>query len=641
MSGIAGIYHLDGRPVDPTLLTRMTDIIADRGPDGEGHWLDGSVGLGHRMLNTTSASLHQKQPVVDDTGQLAITADARIDNRDELIGTLGVNGQARGQITDAELILRAYGKWGEACPEKLLGDFAFAIWDRREHHLFCARDPIGIKPFYYYHDGDRFLCASEPQQIFQDPSIARQPNLCLIGRYLLNDFSEREETLYAGVTRLPPAHSLICNAEQIHKRQYWDVDPAKEIRYSTDEEYAEHFLALFRDAVKSRLRSSGPVGAWLSGGLDSSSIVCMAQKLSQEGALENKGFETFSIVFDELPCDERPYIDAVVQKWGLTSHTFLYEQNLAAVDIQKLSCYPGVLYDPVLFMLGPAQESAARNGIKVILSGVGGDDLLATGFYHLADLLRRLRIRDLVAQIKGDTITYGSRPLDLLLHHALRPLIPHPVKMALRGLLKAFRRNGIPPWMNADFVEQFRLKDYLRKVAPLQRFPTLSQGQIYHHLGFGWNNNVGLPLIDQFAAHFSLECRYPFFDRRLVEYLLGIPEEQRWWRDRPKTVLRNAMRDILPEAVRERKTKADFCPVYDRELKGRQREEVSKIIRTLALADLGVVYDKAIWHMFRAYCQGKSEHANPLVVILMLELWYRTEFNQNPLNELQGAMLWQ
>src|SRR5919109_4236701 len=201
MSGIAGIYHLDGHPANPVLLTRMTDIIADRGPDGEGHWLAGPVGLGHRMLHTTSESLHQKQPVVDDTGQLVITADARIDNRDELISTLEVDRHHKGEISDAELILKAYEKWGQACPEKLLGDFAFAIWDGREHRLFCARDPIGIKPFYYYLDGKRFLWASEPRQIFQDAAISRQPNLCLVGRYLLNDFSEREETLYVGVRR--------------------------------------------------------------------------------------------------------------------------------------------------------------------------------------------------------------------------------------------------------------------------------------------------------------------------------------------------------------------------------------------------------------------------------------------------------
>ena len=628
MSGIAGIYNLDGRPANRTLLRRMTDVIAHRGPDRAGHWINGPVGLGHRMLHTTPESLYEKQPMVDETRQLVINADARIDNREELITTLEVNGKPREQITDAELILKAYQKWGEACPGKLLGDFAFAIWDGRERRLFCARDPIGIKPFYYYLNGERFLWASEPRQIFQDASISRQPNLALIGRYLLDDFSEREETLYTGVTRLPPAHSLTCNGEEIQKRQNWDVNPSKEIRYRTDEEYAEHFLALFRDAVKSRLRSNGPVGAWLSGGLDSSSIVCMAQKLYQEGGIENKGFETFSNVFDELPCDERPYIEAAVRKWNLTANTFVHEENVASVDIHKVHCYPDVLYDPTLCMFEPALKSAGQKGIKVILNGIGGDDLLASGFYHLADLLRRLRLRDLVAQVKADAATYEKRPLDLLLSSALTPLIPHPIKIALRGMFKPIHGNGIPPLLKRDFVKKFRLKDQLRREAPLRRFPTLSQQQIYNGLCSGWNTNVGLSIFDLFTTRFSLEERYPFFDRRLVEYLLAIPEEQRWWHDRPKTILRNAMQDILPEAIRQRKTKTDFCPVHDMELKGRQREKVGEVFRRPALAGLGIVDDQSIRQMFEAYCRGASEHWAPLSVIIGLELWYRKEFNE-------------
>ncbi len=255
MSGIAGIYNLDGRPVDASFLTRMTDSIAHRGPDGAGHWSDGPVGLGHRILRTTPESIHERQPLADETGQCVISADARIDNRDELIATLECDGRPKEEITDAELILKAYRKWRERCSEKLLGDFAFAIWDRRERHLFCARDPIGIKPFYFFTDGKRILWSSEPIQIFQDTSIPRKPNLALIGRYLLNDFSEREETLYVGIARLPPGHSLSCTGDEVRKRQFWDVDPTKQIRYRTDGEYAEHFLALFQDACSMNFRA--------------------------------------------------------------------------------------------------------------------------------------------------------------------------------------------------------------------------------------------------------------------------------------------------------------------------------------------------------------------------------------------------
>lgn len=626
MSGIAGIYNLDGRPVDPALLMRMTDVISHRGADGAGHWIDGPVGLGHRMLHTTPESLYEAQPLINETGQLVMIADARIDNRDELIATLAVNTKPKEQITDAELILKAYQKWGGNCPEKLQGDFAFVIWDNSNQRVFCARDPIGIKPFYYYVGESRFLCASEPSQFFQYPSISKEANLALIGRYLLNDFSEREETLYKQINRLPPAHCLTCGKGGIRKIQYWDIDPSNEIRYKKDEEYAEHFLDLFQQSVKACLRSNGPVGAWLSGGLDSSSIVCTAQKLYREGVVKDKGFETFSIVFDELSCDEKPYIEAVINKWKLTAHSFVYEENADSVDIDRVRCYPDILYDPTLFMTEPPLRRARERGIKIILSGIGGDDLLAAGFYHLADLLRRFRISDLVAQIKADATTYEKRPIDLFLYSALLPLIPRRVKTVLRGVSKPFRGDGVPPWINQDFVKKFNLKSRLRNRSPNQKFPTFSQGQIYNYLRSEWNTNIALSVNELFASRFSLEVRYPFFDRRLVEYLLAIPEEQRWWNDQPKTVLRNAMRDILPEAIRKRNTKADFGSLQDIELKMRQNEKATKIINSLALTAVGVVDDKSIQHMFAGYCRGNSKPWAALSVILSLELWYRAEF---------------
>ena len=326
MSGIAGIYYLDGRPVERTDVERMVDSIAHRGPDGSGVWTDGSVGFGHRMLWTTPESLHEKLPLTNKTGDLTITADARIDNRDELFSTLNFNGRPRETITDSEIILAAYEKWGEKCPEKLLGDFSFAIWDKRKQIVYCARDPIGIKPFYYYFKEGKFRWSSEPKAIFEDNTIPKEPNLPLICLYLLNRFDEREETLYKDVYRLPPSHFMVLENGQLRKGQYWDIDPNYSIRYKTDEEYAEHFLSLFKEAVKVRLRSHGPVGALLSGGLDSSSIVCTAQKLYQEKSIPNNGFETFSIIFDTFPCDERVYINEVVRKWDVKANYFPYER---------------------------------------------------------------------------------------------------------------------------------------------------------------------------------------------------------------------------------------------------------------------------------------------------------------------------
>ena len=211
---------------------------------------------------------------------------------------------------------------GRKCPERLLGDFAFAIWDGRNKKLFCARDPVGIKPFFYYFDGKTFYWGSEPRVIYEDSKISKEPNLTLICLYLLNRFDEREETLYRSIYRLPPSHFMVLENGRLRKGQYWDVDPNHAVRYKTDDEYAEHFLELFKEAIRARLRSHGPVGTLLSGGLDSSSIVCTTQMLKQERSAPDNGLETFSIVFDEFPCDERPYIHEVVRKVERKSELF-------------------------------------------------------------------------------------------------------------------------------------------------------------------------------------------------------------------------------------------------------------------------------------------------------------------------------
>jgi asparagine synthase (glutamine-hydrolysing) len=257
----------------------MTEIIGHRGPDGAGYWLDGPVGLGHRMLHTTPESLQEQQPFPNETGNLCLTLDGRVDNRDELRVALEARGKKVRTDTDAEIVLRAYECWDEECPKHIIGDFAFVIWDRPNQRLFCARDPLGLRPFYYYSDDRTFLCGSEPRPLFEDPTTRREPNEGMIAEYLARAITDQEETLYRGVFRLPPAHVLSVQPGRLRKARYWDIDPVRKIRYRTDEEYAEHFSDIFKVAVRCRLRSQGPVGAYLSGGLDSSSVVGVVQSL--------------------------------------------------------------------------------------------------------------------------------------------------------------------------------------------------------------------------------------------------------------------------------------------------------------------------------------------------------------------------
>ncbi len=427
MSGIAGMYHLDGRPVDSALLHRMTDAIAHRGPDGIHHWISGSVGLGHCMLQTTPESLHERQPLVNDTGEVVLTFDGRVDNREDLRAALESKGARLRDETDAELVLHAYEWWGEESPLHILGDFVFVIWDGRQRQIFCARDFSGMKPFFYYFDAHTFLCGSELKQLLCVPTVLRHVNEGMVGEYLTGFITSQEETLYQHLFRLPPAHFLVIRATGVRKQRYWDVDPGRANRYRTDAEYRDHFFSLFQEAVRCCLRSHKRVGAHLSGGMDSSSVVAMASLLCREGKGPARGFEAFSLVYPSgWPCDERAYIQAVREHCqvktnlvepGLPDLAYYREQTRNSCDFAD-------------FPNGGGQNQslnalARARGVGVMLTGCGGNEWFEGNMNHLADLLRAGKLRRLLWQARCDaTLTFQPSLFQLLLRHAVFPQLP-------------------------------------------------------------------------------------------------------------------------------------------------------------------------------------------------------------------------
>src|SRR5262249_7076551 len=229
MRRLAAIYTLDGRFLGPGSLRRIPDVAADRGPDGTGLWLDGAVGLAHLMLRTTPESLQEKQPLLDESGELCLVLDGRVDNRAELMAAVRATGLHVRADTDAELVLLAYQLWGEACAGKILGDFAFVVWDRRKRQLFAARDILGVRPFYYFVDDRTFVCGSELRQVLAHERVPREPNEGMIAEYLAANITDRMETLYRGILRLPPGHFLVVDRRGLRTGRYWDVDFAREI----------------------------------------------------------------------------------------------------------------------------------------------------------------------------------------------------------------------------------------------------------------------------------------------------------------------------------------------------------------------------------------------------------------------------
>jgi asparagine synthase (glutamine-hydrolysing) len=552
----------------------MADSLLHRGPDVAGTWSEGPVGVGHRMLWTTPESLREKLPLVEKSGSLVITADARLDNRDELIASLGLGGRPREVVADSELILGAYKRWGEHCPERLLGDFAFAIWDRRRQKLFCARDHMGVKPFYYHLSDRAFVFASEIKALLCVAEVPRQLNEVRVADYLMETVEDKESTFYEGVLRLPPAHSMNVGREEVSVRTYWALDPSREVRLRSDEEYAEVYRELFTEAVRCRLRSAFPVGSLLSGGLDSSSIVCVARELLERE--EDRQLRTFSATFEDLPqSDERPFIGAVLDQGGL-EHYPVQGADL----LSPLANLDHVLWHedepfavPNLSMYWSLCRAAHQQGARILLNGDGGDNALSHGRAYLTELARTGRWMTIATEIYGLSRHSHLSPRGLLLSNVLRPLAPASVRWVWRVL----RRRNRPPWA----VDTVIRPDFVRRVGLAGRYQTLERAQARpartlreeHWLDLtGGHHAAVLEVDDRVHAAFSIEGRFPFYDRRLLEFCLALPPEQKLDKGWTRVVARRALAGSLPKEVQWRGSKGNLSPNFHRGMLTSDRE---------------------------------------------------------------------
>ncbi len=620
MSGIVGIYNLDGRPVDRADLTAMTMAIAHRGPDGAGQWVDGPIGLGHRMLRTTPEAVGESQPLLDDTGALCLTLDGRVDNREELLAALGPSSRGPGQDSDAALILRAYRQWGQGMAERIVGDFALALWDARRQELFFVRDFLGKRSFYYHLDRRKIRFASEPQAVLLDPSIPREPNEGMIGELLARRLTSTSETLFKHLLRLPPAHAMTVSPTGVRVRRYWSWDPDRNLGHQSDAEYAEGFLELFEQAVRVRLRSTGPVAAELSGGLDSSSVVSMVESLRAGSSLALP-FATYSMVFPGRKCDESHFIDSVVSRWGTDSYRVTpgpvdagpYEAQVARY--LDLSDYPNGMMGHTHLRL------ATEHGSRVILTGQGGDEWLEGSYCSPADLLAGFRIRALIRKLGTARQTGMGSPLSCLLRYGVRPIVPPSISVPLS---KGLGRGPLPSWLRRSFCRRNSLEDRIR--SRRARRPTYAAADVAAWLddgGQAHGNEIG----ERSAAWRGIEEREPFSDRRLVEYALALPDEQlRAW-ESGKYLLRHAMTGLVPEAVLTRPDAASFTHVFCEDL---QHQGGERLFEDMTLASLGWVDGNAICQLYRdmnhRYVTGDpASYRNTcqLWLLVSIERWLR------------------
>ena len=531
-------------------------MLERRGPEGTNTWRDRPIGLGHTLLATTPELLFERQPLAHKDTGCVISADVRLDNRSELLDAFKLNDRHES-IGDAELILLAYLEWGEQCPDRLLGDFAFAVWDPRHKKLFCARDHFGLRPFCYHHTpGRHFVFASDARAILALPQVPYTINEGRVADFLVPELEwyDYASTFFEGVYRLPPGHKLIVSATRLDVTEYWRPQPGPDPGSMSDDDYRQGFLEVFTKAVQARLRvPSGTVGSMLSGGMDSGSVVAVAKEIyagrgdgplptfSAARRLVNGGFD--------VDCPESSAIYAA-SNMPSVAPTLVHPESVRDTFEQLNSGFDEP-FDSVFLFLKAIYLAAHKRGCRVVLDGAGGDVVLGAGSY-LVRLLRRGQWKLAFAEISAESKHWDEpSPLPGLFRYSRSAFVPDIIKKPLRP----FRvRRDVRKYLGASLISS-ELADRIGVEERFQHMQSIFPS--------GWtpdyateycksilpNMTAGRERYGRIAASTGVEARDPFVDKRVVEYCSRLPGRLRFRDGWPKMVLREAMAKTLPQEV--------------------------------------------------------------------------------------------
>lgn len=685
MSAIVGTYWLDGRPSEHAEIYCMLETMPHRSPDDRRAWCSGPVGLGHGMLRTTAESVGETLPRSNASATATITADARIDNRPSLISKLRLD-PASVAIPDSELILRAYERWGTRCVEHLLGDFAFAIWDEGKRHLFCARDHFGVRQLYFHQSPSLFAFGTEIKALFALSTVPEVINERVLAEFFTYKLVDPVETVFEGIVRLPAAHAMVVSAEGCRQWRYWTPEPAKVDQNRSDEEYTDEFLSLLKEAVASRVRSIYPVGAELSGGLDSSFISCLARdQLKTEGRLP---LRTVSLVYDRFAgCDERSYIESALSTGGFESH-FVHVEEQGILE----------LMDEVYDFLDDGRASgnhhlnwltargAGQAGVRVLLTGQDGDSVVSHGWllfrelaeahrweefareaelstrrlqaerekYHLQEQLATSR--DVLNAYGGPVLReWATKKRVLSLFRAIRAIRKH-FGVSGGSILKRLRKELLYPAPVHELRQQRRLQHAGEALVPDELNRSLAAKYDLGHRLAALNmrekpvavreaqkERLGSPYVpatfeklDHYAAAHGVEVRHPFMDVRLVEYCLGLPARQSFNNGWARAIMRRAMQGVVPDEIRLRAGKSFLGDPYSSLLvdydEDRAEYLMDRVDGLAAFLDVGRVRE-----LYERRHLQRDDESRRLGRVLSLLLWREKRNHRNALSPRIGV----
>lgn len=627
MCGICGIVSLNGKRsgggrVDEGVLAAMNATLRHRGPDGSGCYVAPNVGLAMRRLSIIDLATGE-QPIANEDESIWVVFNGEIYNFRELREQLERKGHAFRTATDTEVIVHAYEEYGDDCVEQFNGMFAFALWDDNRQRLLVARDRLGIKPLYYYLSADDLVFGSELKAVIKHPVVPREIDFGALNQFLTIEYIPTPRTIFKDVHKLPPGHRLVVEGSNARVEPYWHIPFAPVA--ASEEECVERLRELIRDAVQMRMVADVPLGAFLSGGIDSSTIVAFMSQASTQPV------RTVSIGFDDATYNELPYARMVAEHFDTDHHEEILQSDIAGMAVRLVEHLDEPFADFSIFPTYLVSE-VARKFVKVALSGDGGDEIFAGYDTYVAQGVAARYERWLPAMLRQRAL---PRLLDMI--------PPQPAKKGIVNKAKRFVEGAaLPPelqhtrWMmfmseddkrqlykpgvyqaiNGDSPEAL-MAAYFEEAAA---FDAVAQQQ-YVDVKTYMVDDI-LTKVDRMSMAVSLEARVPLLDHRIVEFALNLPPQMKLNGANTKVLLRRAVGDLLPPAVLEKPKEGFSIP-----LKHWLRTDLQPLMTDLL--DLETVRRRGY---FEPSCVGRwvddhlaqrANHSHRLWALMVFELWHR------------------
>lgn len=626
MCGICGIIDHKGGLVNESMVKSMADKLSHRGPDDQGIYCScestPAVALGHRRLSIIDLSRNGHQPMSNEDGSIWIILNGEIYNHKELRPELEKKGHKFISNTDTEVVVHLYEEYKEECVKYLRGMFAFAVWDANKKSLMLARDRAGKKPLLYYHDGEVFCFASEFASLLESGSVKKNINHVAISNYLTFGYIPAPSTIYRNVLKLPPAHILILRDNKVTLRRYWELDYSNKVKIS-EGEAADEVLRLLKEAVKIRLYSDVPLGAFLSGGIDSSAVVGLMSELAGDRV------KTFSIGFEEKDYNELAYARNIAERFGTDHHELIVRPNAIKILPLLVERYGEPYADsssiPTYYV---CRET--KRFVTVALNGDGGDELFA-GYerYHAM----------LASEVYGRMPGLVRKSMKFFVHALPDSADP---KNNIRRLKRFFDGIDLPPasryvrWLGI-FSEKLKKELYAESYASnpegsdpislIRRY--LSDSSVPGLLDrlLMADTNIYLPddllvKVDIASMANSLEARSPFLDHKLMEFAASLPAQYKMKNFTKKYILKKALKGLVPDENLHRRKMGFGMPV-GKWLKGELKDLMTDTL--LSENSFGKLYfrQKTVESLIDDHIRAGKDRSFRLWALLMLELWYQ------------------